>query len=113
MKRNRLEFSSTAFLPDGTEFAHQTNRTYPDDTGLAWFVDRLQAIAKNIIKAAGNKDDGENLTVLMRCSVNDVQAPDISVPGISYHELVKIERAWWKLEDELIKVAEGRVSSKK
>lgn len=110
---HKLAFSVTVSYPDGTEHSYQAHRYNCDDQALQWFIDKLGGFGKSMQKAFSNGSDGANLSAVAEMTIDGVPVPSVSGSGVSYPELVRLEREFHHIGDELLRIAEGHVAKGK
>lgn len=93
---------------DGSLFYTESHE-WPDvdATMQKWFDGKLDGYKSEVQKAANNRQS-DGLSATFSRTGHD----DFTVTGISYKELVRLERKWVQISDDLVKVGEERAKHK-
>lgn len=100
--------------PDGSLFYREEHEWNGVDLDMAaWFTKKGDHLSKFAKDNVNKNEDGANLTCVLTGSIGIVPMPTLTFTGVSYHELVKFEREFHRMSDELIKIGEGKAQHKK
>lgn len=99
--------------PDGSLFYREEHEwSNIDDQMMEWFTSKLQHLEGKARDWAGKGEDDANLSAVLSAMVGGVPAPDVVLTGISYAALVRFERLFHNIGDELIRIGEDRAKGK-
>jgi hypothetical protein len=107
-----ISSSVSITFPSGGTFKGSAEWTGLDDSQLAFVTSHLDDMAKSAQKHGGTQPGG--IVVVFSADVDGAPLSDVSVGGVSYHDLVKFERqVAMRIAGEFIDVAEQHAKTKK
>lgn len=110
-----VTISAKVVHADGTPFYDESHAWYdvpPED--IAWFETNLAKASDHAAQLAKEpKADDGSFTATFKATLGDSVQPDVVFTNISYDAVVKQERFWMKISDDLVRIGEKRAKEKK
>ena len=100
-----LEIRCTVTNPDGFYYRESHEWKNLPDVAIVWFEDTLTGLLA-LTHDLAKRGKGNHSAEFMQ--VRDGEALAAVVTGLSYQDVVKVQRAFAKKEAELLDIADGR-----